>query len=1655
MKKVLLLMLMFLTLGVCGFAQSTLTVADGTETNEYVPVYGYYADDYLRCQTIYPSSLLTGTTNITGESIQGVTYYLSTPAYDSWGSASFVVKVKEVTDATLTAFVDMTNATTVYTGPLDGTLSTMEIMFTTPYNYQGGNLLIEISSTTEGDYSRAYFYGITAIGASWQGYSSTSASAVTGSARDFIPKTTFMYGTPPTCFKVTNLAVDASQTTTNSVTLTWTDALNTSATYNIYDMSDTSLIQSGVSGLTYTVTGLTGSTAYTFGVQTDCGGGDIALGYATVTANTACAALTLPYTETFESNSGTIQCWSVDGSGSWVVGTGDYSTSTGSYQGTQNALITHSSTGNVTKLISPILDGVQDGLMLDFAYVMRSWSGDIDELRVYSRAAADSAWQLQATYTAAAATWTAESITIPGTVYQVAFEHTDNYGYGLGIDNVAFTAMSSNFCYAVSNLSVDNSTTNSITISWSDGNNTGATYDIYDMSDTSLIQSGVSGLTYTVTGLTASTVYTFGVQTNCGGGNIATGYVTVEGHTACVAVTLPYTETFASTSGTRNCWSLVSMNTGNDLGTSYGMGFYTIDGREALRFSSYSNHGGSNDYNQYGFSPLFDVNTSATFLNVTVTYATYNSSNKLYFGYVTSTDTVWDPTEYTTTSSTDWQTQTFVIPTTATQLAVNYYGNYSFYAWIDSVVVTEMTGDYCFPVTDLAASNITAHEATLTWSGDANTYTVINMTDGTVLTTQADTSYNITGLTSETQYTFGVVANCTTVNSDTMTVNFTTLISCPVPTGLTATLTPGNGTVASLSWTENGTATEWQICLNGDTANLITATTNPYNFTGLTPETAYTVAVRAICDVNDMSVWSSQYTFTPTNAYVLTVNDGTATNNYVPVYGTWVDNITKSQFIIPAADLTAMQYDTITKMTFYASNDTIEWGAAMFDVYVTETSETTVSALVDYSSMTQVYAGSLSILGNKMEVTFTTPYVYMGGNLMMGFLQTVPGTWKTCSWYGVSATGASMGGYGTSISQQNFLPKTTFAFTPGTQPSCLPVTNLAVSNVTDAEATITWNGTAPSYVVYNGTTPVATVTTTTYTFTGLTAATNYVFGVQAICSATDSSIVVNVAATTECADVTTLPYNEGFENGFGCWSTINGSSDGQPWSIFNCAALTSVDAHGGSYVASSWSWSTVAMHADAWLISPKFVLPNVADSLTFAWWEITSSGYPDHYSVVLSTTTSDTAAFTTVVYPYSVAAGNWTMKTVNLSAYAGQSVYLAFHHVDYNENYLLIDDISLFQGAYVPPAPDTLTVTFAVNDATMGTTVPAPGTYYYITGDTVRFHPEANAGYHFNNWVMSAAGQTDTLAPNYVSVYFLANSFMSYGTVTLTALFEADSTGTVTNPTVATNAATAVGETNATLNATITNPDNVTITAKGFEWKTTTGGTFTQIAGTGTGNTFTADLTGLTPNTGYTFKAFITYNGTTVYGSEMTFTTQSSTVTPPTVTTNDATSITQTTATLNGAVTAGDETITAQGFEWKETAGGTYTTVNATGATMSYDLTGLTPNTSYTFKAFATTASGTTYGEEKTFTTLQVGINDYDLNNVVVYPNPTKGTVQIQNTESRIQNVEVYDAYGKLLNVVNVNDNTAAIDLTNYAAGTYFVKIMTENGMVTKRVVKN
>ena len=192
----------------------------------------------------------------------------------------------------------------------------------------------------------------------------------------------------------------------------------------------------------------------------------------------------------------------------------------------------------------------------------------------------------------------------------------------------------------------------------------------------------------------------------------------------------------------------------------------------------------------------------------------------------------------------------------------------------------------------------------------------------------------------------------------------------------------------------------------------------------------------------------------------LEVITGTS-NSYVPIYGYYCDNYSRSQFIIPASNLQNMANTTVTGVTFYSNNQSVSWGDAKFDVCLKEVSGTTLSALEDWDAMQCVYSGSLSINNGKMTIAFNTPYQYNGGNLLVGINQTTKGSYNSCNWIGTTVSGASMGGYGTSISQRNFLPVTSFDYVaPGTP--VMP-TNVTASNITATTATITWSGANDSY----------------------------------------------------------------------------------------------------------------------------------------------------------------------------------------------------------------------------------------------------------------------------------------------------------------------------------------------------------------------------------------------------------------------------------------------------------------------------------------------------------------------------------------------------------------------------------------------------------------
>jgi|GEM_PF-571014 len=239
-------------------------------------------------------------------------------------------------------------------------------------------------------------------------------------------------------------------------------------------------------------------------------------------------------------------------------------------------------------------------------------------------------------------------------------------------------------------------------------------------------------------------------------------------------------------------------------------------------------------------------------------------------------------------------------------------------------------------------------------------------------------------------------------------------------------------------------------------------------------------------------------------------------------------------------------------------------------------------------------------------------------------------------------------------------------------------------------------------------------------------------------------------------------------------------------------------------------------------------------------------------------------------------------------------------------------------------------------------------------------------------------GSTDTAVSRAITglVNGTTYHFRVVGTNSSGTVNGADMTFTtgITPPTVSTNAATGITTTGAILNGTVN--ANGLSTDVSFQWGFTTsyGATNSATPNVVTGNTNTPvsfNPTTLLPNTTYHYRVMAQNAGGTVYGADMSFTTNSA----PTVTTNAATSGTSTGATLNGTVNANNQSATVT-FEYgTTTAYGTTVTADQSPVTgqvntpVSKAINGLTPNMTYHYRVVGTNASGTSYGADMIFST--------------------------------------------------------------------------------------
>ena len=193
-------------------------------------------------------------------------------------------------------------------------------------------------------------------------------------------------------------------------------------------------------------------------------------------------------------------------------------------------------------------------------------------------------------------------------------------------------------------------------------------------------------------------------------------------------------------------------------------------------------------------------------------------------------------------------------------------------------------------------------------------------------------------------------------------------------------------------------------------------------------------------------------------------------------------------------------------------------------------------------------------------------------------------------------------------------------------------------------------------------------------------------------------------------------------------------------------------------------------------------------------------------------------------------------------------------------------------------------------------------------------------------------------------------------------------------PTVTTSSATNISYTSATVGGNVTNDGGATVTERGVVYSTSQNPmtSNTKItSGTGTGS-FTCDITNLQEGTTYYVRAYAINKKGTSYGEQSSFTTKAYIL--PTVTTSSATDISYTSATVGGNVTSdGGATVTECGVVYSTNQNPTTANskvISGSGiGSFTCNITNLQEGTTYYVRAYAINKKGTSYGEQKSFTT--------------------------------------------------------------------------------------
>ena len=192
----------------------------------------------------------------------------------------------------------------------------------------------------------------------------------------------------------------------------------------------------------------------------------------------------------------------------------------------------------------------------------------------------------------------------------------------------------------------------------------------------------------------------------------------------------------------------------------------------------------------------------------------------------------------------------------------------------------------------------------------------------------------------------------------------------------------------------------------------------------------------------------------------------------------------------------------------------------------------------------------------------------------------------------------------------------------------------------------------------------------------------------------DSTVVLTWDMPTyETPQGPAYDFSVNFDNGtLEGWTTIDADGDLENWKNTSEFGYEGFGV-GGTYCATSFSYATEAdkpLTPNNFLVSDRKYTITENSKLTFSI-AAQSKQFPnEHYGVAISTTSNKDAADFTVIFDETLTAGvvdsistqgQWFERTVDLSQYAGQEIYIAFRHYESADNFWIkLDDISLTSG---------------------------------------------------------------------------------------------------------------------------------------------------------------------------------------------------------------------------------------------------------------------------------------------------------------------------------------------------------------------------------------